>query len=61
MEGNKVDKFEQEVRLEAVKAAVGVSTKSASIGNLMVHAQWLSDFISTGSQPEVTELRPSKA
>ena len=56
-----MDKFEQEVRLEAVKAASRVASEYASISNLMVHARWLSDFISTGSQPEVTELRPSKA
>ena len=56
-----MDKFEQEVRLEAVKAASLVSSEHASIGNLMVHASWLSDFISTGSQPEVAEVRPSKS
>ncbi len=53
-----MNKFEQEVRLEAVRAARRVASEYDGIGNLMVHARWLSDFILTGNQPEVTAVRP---
>ncbi len=56
-----MNKREQEVRLEAVKAASRVVSEYDDIGNLMVHARWLSDFILTGKQPEIAEVRPSKS
>jgi hypothetical protein len=53
---DKFEQFEQEVRLEAVKVASKVASKSAGISNVMVHAYWLSHFILTGSQPEVSNI-----
>ncbi len=57
----KINKFEQEVRLEAVKAASKVASEYDGIGNLMIHARWVSYFILTGNQPEVAEVVPGKA
>ena len=53
-----MNKFEQEARLEAVRAACRVASEYEGIGNLMVHARWLSDFILTRNQPEVTAVKP---
>ena len=43
--------FEQAVRLEAIKAAVKVSSIHETVGNLLVHADWISIFILEGKQP----------
>jgi hypothetical protein len=41
------------VRLEAVKSAAKVSSPSGSIGNLLIHADWLASYILTGKPPEI--------
>jgi len=45
------------VRLEAVKAAARVSSPYDGIGNLLIHAQWLANYVLTGTPPEVEASR----
>lgn len=42
-----------EIRIEALRAAVKVASPADTIGNLMIHAGWLSKFLETGGAPEV--------
>jgi hypothetical protein len=42
-----------EVRIEALRAAVSVASPTDNIGNLMIHAGWLCQFLETGRTPAV--------
>lgn len=42
--------FEQTVRLEAIKAAARVASVHETVGNLLVHAEWIAAFILEGKQ-----------
>jgi hypothetical protein len=39
-----------EIRIEALRAAAQVS-RDGGVGNLLVHAQWLENYIITGKSP----------
>jgi hypothetical protein len=42
-----------EVRIEAVRAAVAVAQPHDDIGNLLIHADWLRQFLENGEVPIV--------
>ena len=54
-----MEEFQQQARLEAVKAASRVVSRYDDIGNLLVHAGWLARFILTGNQPETGTVETS--
>jgi hypothetical protein len=41
-----------DVRIEALRAAVSVAGPNGNIGNLLIHAGWLCQFLETGRAPE---------
>ncbi len=47
----RVTMSDQELRLEAVKAATRVSSHYDDVANLLVHARWIVEFIRTGRSP----------
>lgn len=47
------------VRLEAVKAAARVCSPREGVGNLLIHAGWLADYILSGESPAITPSGPS--
>jgi hypothetical protein len=42
-----------DVRIEALRAAVSVVIPGDNIGNLLIHAGWVCQFLETGRPPEV--------
>jgi hypothetical protein len=40
-----------EMRIEALRAAVSVASPTDNIGNLLIHAGWLCQFLETGRGP----------
>jgi hypothetical protein len=42
-----------EVRVEALRAAVSVASPTDNVGNLLIHAGWLCQFLETGRGPAV--------
>jgi hypothetical protein len=42
------------IRLESVKAAAKVCSDSEGIGNLLIHARWLAEFIISGEPPTIS-------
>jgi hypothetical protein len=42
-----------DMRIEALRAAVAVATTSESIGNVLIHAGWVCQFLESGRPPEV--------
>jgi hypothetical protein len=51
--------FNQKVRLEAIKAAASVASMRENVGNLLVHAEWISTFIIEGKQPLIESENPN--
>lgn len=47
---------EQQIRLEAVKTAAKIASPHDEIGNLLVHAGWISSFIIEGKNPILHEV-----
>lgn len=48
---------EQQMRLEALKIACDVASHNDGIGNVLVHAQWVLEFLLTGKPPVVDEVK----
>ncbi len=44
---------DQEIRLEAIKVAAKVADSSSGVANILIHAQWITDFILLGRMPEL--------
>lgn len=44
------------VRIEALRAAVSVVNQNDNIGNLLIHAGWVCQFLETGRPPEVESV-----
>jgi len=42
-----------EIRLEAIKAASKLTSPSEGIGNMLIHARWIENYVATGEPPEV--------
>jgi len=50
---------DEEIRMEAVRCAASVTTGQESIGNLLIHAQWLFNYVKSGCPPEVEGVEES--
>ena len=44
---------EPEIRMRAIEAAASVASPSDDIGNLLIHADWISSYVISGSLPEI--------
>jgi hypothetical protein len=42
-----------EIRLAAIKAATNLTSPSGGVGNMLIHARWIENYITTGESPEV--------
>jgi hypothetical protein len=45
-----------DIRIEALRAAVSVVSPTDDIGNLLIHAEWLCQFLETGRGPAVESI-----
>ena len=53
-----MENFEQQVRLDAVRAAVKVASPHYDAANLLVHAKWFAQFILNGDDPVIAAVDP---
>jgi hypothetical protein len=49
---------EQDIRMEAVKAAARVSGEHDGIANLLIHAEWIETFIIRGKDAVIVDEEP---